>query len=108
MIGEMIIWGFFSAIGWMGANWTVNKIFPDTPPAQVQTEKKEEKKNDQNYVCFFHCVYAVLVFGSRSVQNENQRENTVDKAGSLQYNLFVGYNSHTNPNRNNFLRKHNV
>ncbi len=47
MIGEMIIWGFFSAIGWMGANWTVNKIFPDTPPAQVQTEKKEEKKDVQ-------------------------------------------------------------
>jgi hypothetical protein len=26
MILEMIVWGFFSALGWMGANWTVEKI----------------------------------------------------------------------------------
>ena len=46
MIAEMIVWGFFSAIGWMAANWTVGKVFPDAPPAQVQPEKKEEKKNE--------------------------------------------------------------
>ena len=33
MIAEMIVWGFFSALGWMGATWTVEKIYP--------TEKKE-------------------------------------------------------------------
>lgn len=26
MIFEMMVWGFFSALGWMGANWTVEKI----------------------------------------------------------------------------------
>jgi len=26
MILDMIAWGFFSALGWMGANWTVEKI----------------------------------------------------------------------------------
>jgi len=43
MIGEMIVWGFFSAMGWMAANWTVNKVFPDNPPAIEQ--KVEEKKD---------------------------------------------------------------
>ena len=43
MIGEMIVWGFFSAMGWMMANWTVDKIFPDKPPA---IEKKIDEKND--------------------------------------------------------------
>lgn len=43
----MIVWGFFSAIGWMGANWTVNKFWPEinNPPAQVQPAKKEEDKS---------------------------------------------------------------
>ena len=41
MIAEMIISGFFAAIGWMMANWTVDKILPDKPPAIEQ--KKEEK-----------------------------------------------------------------
>ncbi|NBP02541.1 MAG: hypothetical protein EBU90_20960 [Proteobacteria bacterium] len=39
MIADMIVWGFFSAIGWMSANWTVEKIFPDSQP---QIEKKIE------------------------------------------------------------------
>lgn len=58
MYGEMIIWGFFSAIGWMTANWTVEKIFPD-PPSQIEKkidnvekkldviEKKIESKKDE-------------------------------------------------------------
>ena len=32
MIGEipyMIVWGFFSAMGWMSANWTVEKVYPE-------------------------------------------------------------------------------
>lgn len=42
----MIVWGFFSALGWMAANWTVEKVFPDKPPAIQQ--KAEEKKDDEN------------------------------------------------------------
>ena len=45
MIGEMIVWGFFSAMGWMLANWTVDKIMPEKPP--VIEQKKEENKNDK-------------------------------------------------------------
>ena len=32
MIAEipyMIVWGYFSAMGWMSANWTVEKVVPD-------------------------------------------------------------------------------
>ncbi len=46
MIGEMIVWGFFSAIGWMTANWTVEKIFPTKPPAIEQ--KVEENKDGRD------------------------------------------------------------
>lgn len=40
----MIVWGFFSAMGWMMANWTVDKVFPDKPPA---VEKKIEQEKDK-------------------------------------------------------------
>jgi hypothetical protein len=43
----MIVWGFFSAIGWMAANWTVNQVFPDTPPAVIQPEKKEDTSKQE-------------------------------------------------------------
>lgn len=46
MLGEipyMLVWGFFSAMGWMGANWAVDKVLPDKPPA---IEKKVEEKKD--------------------------------------------------------------
>lgn len=48
MISEMIIWGFFSAMGWMGANWTVEKMFPEkeTKEEQVCSDWKEEKRDD--------------------------------------------------------------
>jgi hypothetical protein len=52
MIGEipyMLVWGFFSAMGWMTANYTVDKIFPDKPKepvSVVQTEKKDDKKEE--------------------------------------------------------------
>lgn len=44
----MVIWGFFSAMGWMGANWTVEKIFPEkeTKEEQVCTVWVEEKHTD--------------------------------------------------------------
>lgn len=52
-ISYMIVWGFFSAMGWMGASWTVDKVFPDKEkdkPAIVQQEKQEkqnEKKDEK-------------------------------------------------------------
>ena len=41
MIGEipyMIVWGFFSAMGWMGASWAVDKIAPEKPPIEKKNE----------------------------------------------------------------------
>jgi hypothetical protein len=46
MIGEILVWGFFSAIGWMGANWTVDKISPKKEETQVCSEWQEEKKSN--------------------------------------------------------------
>lgn len=38
MIAEMIIWGFFSACGWLTANWIKEEVWPE-PAAQEQTQK---------------------------------------------------------------------
>lgn len=48
MIGEMIVWGFFSAVGWMGANYTVDKIFPtyEIKEEQVCSSWQEEIQPD--------------------------------------------------------------
>jgi hypothetical protein len=54
MIGEipyMIVWGFFSAVGWMSANWTVEKVVPDKPEkteTQICSEWKEERQPDNS------------------------------------------------------------
>ncbi len=41
----MIVWGFFSAMGWMFANYTVDKVLPDKPPAvEVKIEDKSQTK----------------------------------------------------------------
>ena len=40
MIAEMIIWGFFSACGWLTANWIKEEIWPE-PPAAEQKAKDE-------------------------------------------------------------------
>jgi len=45
MVLEMITWGFFSAIGWMFANYTVDKIIPPDKPPVIE-KKVEEKKNE--------------------------------------------------------------
>ena len=54
MIAEMIVWGFFSAIGWMGANWTVERVFPEKEKVLVCKKQEsqdlvctEEKKDDK-------------------------------------------------------------
>lgn len=44
MIAEMLIWGFFSACGWLTANWAKEQIWPEEPTPIVQPEKKEEQK----------------------------------------------------------------
>ena len=52
MIAEipyMLVWGFFWAMGWMTASWTVDKVYPEKEkekPAIVQPEK--EKKKEEN------------------------------------------------------------
>ena len=49
MLGEipyMIVWGFFSALGWMLANYSIDKVYPpDKPPAQ---EVKVEERTAPN------------------------------------------------------------
>jgi hypothetical protein len=46
MIGEIIVWGFFSALGWMSANWAVDKVMPVKKETQICSEWKEEKQID--------------------------------------------------------------
>jgi len=49
MIAEipyMIVWGFFSAMGWMSANWTVDKTVPDKSETQICSEWREERQPD--------------------------------------------------------------
>lgn len=43
----MIVWGFFSAMGWMGANYTIEKYFPDKNKEQTQVVQQEVKKEDK-------------------------------------------------------------
>ena len=40
----MIVWGFFSAWGWIGANVIKDKIWPDPPPI-VQEKKDDGERN---------------------------------------------------------------
>jgi hypothetical protein len=46
MVAEMIVWGFFSAIGWMGANWTVEKVFPEKEKVMVC-----KKQDSEDLIC---------------------------------------------------------
>ena len=49
MVLEMIVWGFFSAWGWIGANAIKEKTWPDTPPAVVQpAEKQDATRNEES------------------------------------------------------------
>lgn len=38
MILEMVVWGFFSAWGWIGANYIKEQIWPEEKPAIVQVQ----------------------------------------------------------------------
>jgi hypothetical protein len=46
MLADLLIGGFFGAIGWMTANWTVDKIMPEKTETQICSEWKEEKQTD--------------------------------------------------------------
>lgn len=51
-IPYMIVWGFFSAMGWMTANWAVEKYIPEkqkdpVPVVQQETPKEEKPKDEQ-------------------------------------------------------------
>jgi hypothetical protein len=44
MILEIVMWGFFSAWGWIGANYVKDQIWPPEPtPVVIQEEKKNKK-----------------------------------------------------------------
>jgi len=46
MIAEMIIWGFFSACGWLTANWVKEQVWPEpTAQEQIQEQNQETKVN---------------------------------------------------------------
>ena len=50
MLGEipyMIVWGFFSAMGWMGANYAVDRYFPNKDKEQQQVAQQEVKKEEK-------------------------------------------------------------
>lgn len=51
MLGEipyMIVWGFFSAMGWMTASYAVEKYIPEKPKQETQvcTEWRDETDKD--------------------------------------------------------------
>ena len=46
MILDMIVWGFFSAMGWMAANWTVDQVMPEKKETQVCSDWREERQSD--------------------------------------------------------------
>ena len=46
MIGEILVWGFFSAMGWMAANWAVDQVVPGRTETQICTEWREERQAD--------------------------------------------------------------
>jgi hypothetical protein len=46
MIGEILVWGFFSAMGWMAANWTVDRVLPEKTETQTCSEWREVRNTD--------------------------------------------------------------
>ena len=47
MIAEILVWGFFSALGWMTANWTVDKLMPEKPKTEnICSDWKEIRNSD--------------------------------------------------------------
>jgi hypothetical protein len=44
MIAEILVWGFFSAMGWMAANWTVDRVMSEKTETQTCSEWREERQ----------------------------------------------------------------
>lgn len=44
MIAEMIIWGFFSACGWLTANWIKEQVWPEPPAQEQPLEQNQDSK----------------------------------------------------------------
>jgi hypothetical protein len=53
MIAEipyMLVWGFFSALGWLTANWTVEKAFPEKPKTEIIQQEKVNENESQRVI----------------------------------------------------------
>jgi hypothetical protein len=51
MIGEipyMLVWGFFSAMGWMTASWTVEKVYPEKEKVMIC---RKHESGEQELIC---------------------------------------------------------
>ena len=51
MIAEipyMLVWGFFSAMGWMTASWTVDKVYPEKEKVMIC---RKQESSEQELVC---------------------------------------------------------
>jgi len=40
----MVIWGFFSAWGWIGANYIKDQVWPEKPPVVAQEPERKDKQ----------------------------------------------------------------
>lgn len=46
MLAELLISGFFGALGWMSANWAVDQLTPEKKETQICSVWVEEQKPD--------------------------------------------------------------
>ena len=46
MIAEMIIWGFFSACGWLTANWIKEEIWPESPAVEQKAKDEQSRRSN--------------------------------------------------------------
>lgn len=51
MIIEMLVWGFFSAWGWIGANAIKEKVWPEPPLICVVEQKEKKDDSEHNSIC---------------------------------------------------------
>ena len=47
-IPYMLVWGFFSAMGWMTANYTVDKVFPEKEKVMIC---RKQESGEQELIC---------------------------------------------------------
>jgi hypothetical protein len=44
----MLVWGFFSAMGWMTASWTVDKVYPEKEKVMIC---RKQESGEQELIC---------------------------------------------------------